>query len=313
MAAEISRSLPHGGPLAQRTDARRPRLAAVEAQSLCFLTAMGIVGAASAGSLFAAAYVLLMQPKTAAPPSAPSAVWAATTPAQTSTPGIAAGASSPLVQRPAPTPRRAGSLRVAAAPASSGVAAKAPAPVVERGAPIPSAGGLPRSAAGPTHAAEPRSVAARIALAQGEANFGGGQLSAAQFYYERAVDAGDAGAAVRMGETFDPAFLTYGRLRWVRGDPVAARFWYRRALGLGAAEAKQRLDYLDSEPAAVRDGGKVRSGKFRRGTATGPREDQPGSPPEPTFHQLLERILHPPMAADASDGNRSAGGNKDGR
>jgi hypothetical protein len=95
-----------------------------------------------------------------------------------------------------------------------------------------------------------------------------------------------------MGETFDPAFLTYGRRRRVRGDPAAARFWYRRALGLGAGAAKERLDYLDAEPAAARSPGAARSSIFRRQATTGRPPDQPAIPSGATFHQLLERILH---------------------
>jgi hypothetical protein len=52
-------------------------------------------------------------------------------------------------------------------------------------------------------------------MAQGDASFADGEVSVARFYYQQAVDAGDAEGAVRMGETFDPAFLTLGRPRHV--------------------------------------------------------------------------------------------------
>jgi hypothetical protein len=292
VAARISRSFLSGGapnvPLGPRS-----RSAEVRARSLFFLTAIGIVGAASAGSLFAAAYVLLMQPTAVVHPPAPSAARAAPTPAPPSPAGVAAAASSPLVS-PAPMPSATASPRLAAAPAPAGVAAKAPPPIIERTAPAPGAAELSHVAATPRQAADPRSVVAGFALAQGDADFAHGELPAARFFYERAFDAGDAGAAVRLGETFDPAFSTSGRLRRVRGDPAAARFWYSRALDLGGAEAKQRLDNLDAEPAAAApSSGRARSSIFRNRAATRRQGDQPASPPNGALDQLLDRILHP--------------------
>jgi TPR repeat protein len=293
MAVPISQSPPSGDrpvvSLSGPIDAQRSQSAAVEAPSRFFLTAIGVVAAASAGSLYAAAYVLLMQPKAAVGPPAPSAVRAEAAPTQIPPAGVAANAPLPLVQQPAPAPPAAASPRDAAPPAPARIAAKATSPLIERTAPTPAAAGLPGVAVTPPQGTDPRSIAERIALAEGDANFGAGKVSVARFYYEQAVDGGDAAAAVRMGETFDPAFLTEGRLRRVRGNPAAARFWYDRALGLGAAEAQQRLDYLDEEPAAgTRASGEARSNMFRARRA-----DQPASPPNVTLQQLLERILHP--------------------
>jgi hypothetical protein len=292
----------------------RARSAEVQAQSLFFLTALGVIGVASAGSLFAAAYVLLMQGKAPAAPPPPSAMRAEPVPARLPTAGVAARAPSPLVPRPAKTPPAAGPPSVATAPAQmspAGVASRTPSPLAPRPAKTSPAAGSPRIATAPTPvterpiptppakelppvaapagSADPRSIAVKFALAQGDANFAEGELSSARFYYEQAVDGGDAEAAIRLGETFDPAFLTYGRLRRVRGDPAAARFWYGQAAGLGAAEAKQRLDHLDAEPATPARS----SAKLRHRVAPGRRDDATLSPPDATFHQFLERILHP--------------------
>jgi hypothetical protein len=183
---------PTAGGLLRPGSAPRRRSRGLKAENLLFLTVIGIVTAVSAGSLFTAAFGLLVESKTAMRPAALSAV-----PAQ---PVPAAGAAKPL------------------SPASP--AASPPPPTV------------------------------RYAIAQGDTSFADGKVLVARFYYLQAVDAGDADAAVRIGETFDPAFLTLGRLRRVLANREAARFWYRRALDLGATQAKQRLDNLETEPAA---------------------------------------------------------------
>jgi len=45
---------------------------------------------------------------------------------------------------------------------------------------------------------------------------------------ERAADGGDAGAALRLGATFDPAFLSRTGIRGTSDDPAQASRWYRR-------------------------------------------------------------------------------------
>ena len=89
--------------------------------------------------------------------------------------------------------------------------------------------------------------AAQIAalLARGDASLGTGDVASARLFYERAADSGEARAAVRLAETFDPFFLGRGRLRGVSGDLGRALFWYRRALG--ATEVERRLSTLETE------------------------------------------------------------------
>jgi hypothetical protein len=67
-----------------------------------------------------------------------------------------------------------------------------------------------------------------------------GDITSARVFYERAANAGDGRAALRMGTTFDPAFLRRAGLRRTFGDPVQARSWYRRAFDLGAVKAERR-------------------------------------------------------------------------
>jgi len=77
-------------------------------------------------------------------------------------------------------------------------------------------------------------------LARGDSFVLIGDITSARVFYERAANAGDGAGALRMGATFDPAFLRRAGLRRTFGDPVQARSWYRRASDLGAAKAERR-------------------------------------------------------------------------
>src|SRR5207248_11026766 len=59
-------------------------------------------------------------------------------------------------------------------------------------------------------------------------------IEAARLLYERAAGAGNSEAAIRLGATFDPEFLTRSGLRNIPGDVSAAKYWYRRAHDLQA-------------------------------------------------------------------------------
>ena len=83
-------------------------------------------------------------------------------------------------------------------------------------------------------------------LARGDWFFDTGDVASARLFYERVADAGEARAAVKLGETFDPAFLGRLNLRGVRADQGRAVFWYRRAGDLGATDAASRLIELEA-------------------------------------------------------------------
>jgi TPR repeat protein len=84
-----------------------------------------------------------------------------------------------------------------------------------------------------------RLPAAEIAalVARGDALFARGDVSSARLFYERAADAGEGRAALKLGNTFDPVFLEFAHLR-MQGDPAMAESWYRRARELGETEAE---------------------------------------------------------------------------
>lgn len=71
-------------------------------------------------------------------------------------------------------------------------------------------------------------------LEQGEHSFAAGDITSARSYFEKAANAGNARAALRMGETFDPGLLSAARIRG-NADVTQADLWYRRAEALAKA------------------------------------------------------------------------------
>ena len=74
-----------------------------------------------------------------------------------------------------------------------------------------------------------------------------GDIASARLFYERAAEAGDGQAALRLGESYDPAFLARAHLSGVRGDALAAARWYRLAHELGTTEAETLLRTIAPE------------------------------------------------------------------
>jgi hypothetical protein len=83
---------------------------------------------------------------------------------------------------------------------------------------------------------EHRRAAQLALLNRGDALFSSGDIASARLFYERAAEAGNADAALRLGETYDPAFLKRVQPREY-GNSSRALFWYGRARELGATEA----------------------------------------------------------------------------
>jgi hypothetical protein len=86
-------------------------------------------------------------------------------------------------------------------------------------------------------------------MQRGDALFALGDVAAARLYYERAADAGEAQAAVRLGGTYDPAFLARFHFKGPQGNISVAAYWYQRARELGASEAVGLLEALSTEKA----------------------------------------------------------------
>jgi len=188
----------------------------------------------------------------AARPSAAGGA-ASTSPEIISIPATSEPAALATGNAPSPAPA-AGAPYAAANPTDSAPASAAisigPAPSATTApAASPSANELSAEtpAAPTTGLTETRLSAADTAalLARGDVLFSKGDVVAARLFYERAADAGEGQAALRLGETFDPVFLDQARLRGARGDSSTALSWYRRAHDLGVAEAEILLKSLE--------------------------------------------------------------------
>ena len=101
----------------------------------------------------------------------------------------------------------------------------------------------------PEHELAPHLSAVDLAIlrARGDALLSTGDVTASRLFYERAVAAGDAQAAIRLGATYDPGFLSQAHLQTVRSDMAVALSWYRRARDLGAVEAESLLRSIEGE------------------------------------------------------------------
>jgi hypothetical protein len=89
-------------------------------------------------------------------------------------------------------------------------------------------------------------------LARGDAFLSAGDIASARLFFQRAADAGDSRAAMRMAVTFDGAFLDRAGLRGLRGDPQQAAFWYRRARDLGAVKTEHGTAPATEPPSQLR-------------------------------------------------------------
>ena len=119
----------------------------------------------------------------------------------------------------------------AAKPLAAGGGQSRAAPVLPLSAPRPQGSLAPDG---------PRRPADEIAalMARGDAFVAIGDITSARLFFQRAADAGDGRAAMRLAVTLDPTFLDRAGVRGFRGDPEQAAFWYRRALDLGEAKTQ---------------------------------------------------------------------------
>jgi hypothetical protein len=84
-------------------------------------------------------------------------------------------------------------------------------------------------------------------LARGDALFVSGDFASARLFYERAANAGDGLAALRLGETYDPAFLARTGLTGYRENASVAAYWYQRAGELGVPDGEILLKAIAAE------------------------------------------------------------------
>jgi TPR repeat protein len=85
-----------------------------------------------------------------------------------------------------------------------------------------------------------------VLLKRARVMIGIGDIVAARLLLQRAANAQDAGAALMLAQTYDPAVLGKPDARTITPDPDMARSWYQRAAELGSPDAKQRLAQMQN-------------------------------------------------------------------
>jgi TPR repeat protein len=84
----------------------------------------------------------------------------------------------------------------------------------------------------------------KLLMKQGEQFIAAGDVVAARTIFQRAVEAGDANAAMALGATYDPTVLAKLGVVGMSADVEKARRWYQKAENLGSPDARGRLDVL---------------------------------------------------------------------
>lgn len=92
-------------------------------------------------------------------------------------------------------------------------------------------------------------------MAHGQKMIDVGYLAGARAYYKRAAEAGSGEAALKLGATYDPAFIEKIGAQGIKADLKEARAWYERAKQLGVEGAEEELaklkdDWTDSRAPA---------------------------------------------------------------
>jgi hypothetical protein len=162
-----------------------------------------------------------------------------------------------------PAQQSAQAAEATSPPASTGQPAQGPQPTSPSATPDPaqavqaqepSSPQTPPQATAPIASSPSREPPAEIAalVARGDSFLGAGDIASARLFYERAADAGDGPAALRLGASFDPAFLDRAGIHSIRADPEQAASWYHRARELGDA-AGNLQNSLDQQPFAEPD------------------------------------------------------------
>jgi hypothetical protein len=203
------------------------------------MAAVGVVVAIGVGAMLAMHYIDTAGPMTGNVATQLPLVIA------TPPPPAAAAQSPPAVAAPSPPAAGPAPPAVARAPPASTAMSAAAAPAPDATPPQPVApAASPPAPRSPAVARPPRAEIAAL-VTRGDDFLKAGDIASARLYYERAADAGDGAAALRLGATFDPGFLASAGVRGTPGDPARAASWYARALDLGEAAAAQRLKGLD--------------------------------------------------------------------
>jgi len=102
----------------------------------------------------------------------------------------------------------------------------------------------PPAAAPPVRKLDAGELAALLKRAKGLIAIG--DIAPARLLLQRAADAQEAGAALLLAQTYDPAVLGTQDMRSITPDPALARDWYQKAARLGSLDARQRLAQMQN-------------------------------------------------------------------
>lgn len=166
---------------------------------------------------------------------------------------------SPTVAQASPAPRQ----QVASATPSreeitsayqNALQSRAPAVAPAAPAVVPPQVTAPVAVAPPPVAAPPaapqgrRMAADELAtlMKRAKESLAAGDIPVARLLLERAADGQDAGAAMMLAQTYDPAVLGTSDVRNITPEPDKARNWYQRAAQLGSADAQRRLAQMQN-------------------------------------------------------------------
>ena len=151
-----------------------------------------------------------------------------------------ASAPSPAVA-PASPPDRSKSDKPLVAPSAVPTVDATTEPALTQHPPPVPAVAAPSNARPPSAANSAPTELTLALLERGDTLFGMGDLASARLFYQRAAEAGDGQGALRLGESYDPAFLVRAPVIGARGDASLAVYWYERARELGLADAEVLL------------------------------------------------------------------------
>jgi len=74
-----------------------------------------------------------------------------------------------------------------------------------------------------------------LMIERGRSLFDAGDVVAARLFFRRAANAGDPGAAIALGATYDPEVLNQRFIRGIEADAQEAQRWYDKARALGGS------------------------------------------------------------------------------
>jgi hypothetical protein len=131
-----------------------------------------------------------------------------------------------------------------APPAAAPAAAAAVTALPPAAAFPPPTADLPAATAPAAKRLAPDELAALLKRAKGLIAIG--DFAPARLLLKRAADAQEAGAALLLAQTYDPAVLGKQDMRSITPDPAKAREWYQKAALYGSVDAQQRLSQMQN-------------------------------------------------------------------